>query len=186
MAVCTPINLGGGTTPSSPCTRLGVDPLSVEWCTAFDVIRLFSALRAERNALVSLLNAFNRMVGEGKAKWTAATEAAWDLQATALHTIQQIPGENLWDVTVNTTTPAQAAYTLAQRAAECHAAACDVAAAIESAGGTVPAPAPPPKEPLGVADTLVEFGERAATAVFYLAGGAVVAALAYGFVRRRA
>lgn len=162
MEKCTPVNLGGGTTPNNPCTTIGVDPFSVQWCTVMDYIRVRRAAQLERNALVAHLLAYRDLLNAGKkGSKSARISSALALQLEVAKVLAEMP-ETAFQLAVSLNyTPTQGALLLAQFAERLHIATCDVAAEIEALGAVAPATPTPPKEPGGIKDAFIEWGETA-------------------------
>lgn len=164
MEKCTPVNLGGGTTPNNPCTTIGIDPFSVQWCTVVDFVRVRRATQLERNALVAHLLAFRDLLVAGKGSNTEKRpriQSALALQLEVAKLLAEMP-ETAFQLAVSLNyTPTQATLLLAQYAERLHVATCDVASEIKALGAPAPSTPTPPKEPGGIKDAFIEWGETA-------------------------
>lgn len=178
---CTPVDLGLGTTPAHPCTTWA----GVEVCTMFDTQRLLNVLLTERNALVVLLNRYNQMVGEGKVKWTAPVNAAWSLEEEAIGLYRGAPKTFMDWTTQSEWSHSQLASAVASMAQRVHAAYCDVAQALEQVGEPLPSQPVPPKEPEGWGDALVKAAKQGVETLGWVAGGAILVTLVYGWIQSR-
>jgi len=159
---CDAVNLGGGTTPNHPCTTIGIDPFSVEWCSVVDYVRVRRATQIERNALVEHLLAYRDLLLAGKpGSMTPRIRSALALQLEVAKVLADMP-ETAFQLAISPNfTPTQGTLVLAQLAQRLHHATCEVASEIEALGVTPPGLPVQPPEPGGIKDKMMEWGEAA-------------------------
>lgn len=166
-------SLGGGTTTEYPCGGMfgGYGP---EWCTWADYLRVRDVYRAERNALIELVDWWTHHAGQtvnGKmVEWDdLVTTPAYDLTKTSydylLEHTADIWTESEKAVDAATISLHPIILDFAKRAAMLRAARCDMADKILALGVEVPAVAPLPPTPEGLTDKLAAAAENVAKSI---------------------
>lgn len=150
MAECPPLELGGRTV-ENPC--LGAWGL---YCTPWDYWACRDILRSERAALIDRLNRFNKLVGEKKATWTAATSAAHALCNGPSWDLLEQYGASNWNFFRDGQRAEEPARAFLDMATKVHGALCDVEAALGALGEVLPQRPPPIKPTDSYTDKLAD------------------------------
>ncbi|PCC73142.1 hypothetical protein SAMN02745121_08569 [Nannocystis exedens] len=139
---CQPLNLGGRT-KEDPCKG------AFGYCTPYDYFEMRKMLQVVRNGLVTRLTSYDTMLWERQRKgekvsYTPATQAALDLCNGDSWNVLAEHGDSNWNYLKMGEELAGPIRTFIEMATRCHAASCDVDAAIRALGGVTPsAPAQP-------------------------------------------
>lgn len=173
---CPPLDLGGRTVASPCLAAFGY------YCSPWDYWETRRLLQNERNALVDRLTYFYGMVKAGKAKWTPATSAAYELANGPSYDLLMEYGDSNWNILrdgIAAETPARLFVEMTQRV---HGALCDVDSELAHRGEIVPQTPPPVKPPERIEDRILNFIIAGAQGTAIVGGLLVAGVFAYRYV----
>lgn len=188
MATCDQLNLDGRT-PENPCKVNLLPGWPDDWkCSWTDYTTVRELLVLEHNAIVRDLNRWNKLVAEGKAKWTPIPSLAWDVYEESRALIDKYPdslANFIFSPGMNVPT---AVVSFIQMAMKVHSAVCDLDKEFEAIGEPLPTkptkPTPSP-EGKGIVAEAIDFAREVGRGLVTLAVVGVVGILGYTLISRR-
>ena len=188
MATCEPLNLDGRT-PENPCKVWLLPGWPDDWrCNWNDFTTVRELLNLEHNALVRNLNRWNKLVKEGKVKWTPIPTTSWALYEESYALLEKYPdslAKFMVSPGMNLVTAVTSFISMAMKV---HSAVCDMDKELEAIGEPLPQkptkPEPGP-EKKGLIVEAIDFAREVGQGILTLAVVGVVGFLGYTVINQR-